>query len=64
MIRTGWANQYETHVISMCIFLPPSACISSLVRVMEGRDESGGRWMARFSTLKVGPPIGSKPTMG
>src|SRR5882724_10320840 len=29
----------------------------------EGRDESGGRWMARFSTLKVGPPIGAKPTM-
>ena len=30
----------------------------------EGRDESGGRWMARFSTLKVGPPIGAKPMMG
>src|SRR5882724_1633743 len=30
----------------------------------EGRDESGGRWMARFSTLKVGPPIGAKTTMG
>ena len=30
----------------------------------EGRDERGGRWMSRFSTLKVGPPIGAKPTMG
>jgi len=30
----------------------------------EGRDESGGRWMARLSTLKVGPPIGAKPMMG
>src|SRR5882724_7997604 len=30
----------------------------------EGRDESGRRWMARFSTLKVGPPTGAKPMMG
>ena len=30
----------------------------------EGREESGGRLMERFSTLKVGPPIGAKPTMG
>src|SRR5882724_2271893 len=30
----------------------------------EVRDESGGRCMARFSTLKVGPPIGAKPMMG
>jgi len=30
----------------------------------EGSDESGGRWMVRLSTLKVGPPIGAKPMMG
>jgi len=30
----------------------------------EGSDESGGRWMARFSTQKVGPPKGTKPMMG
>ena len=30
----------------------------------EGHDESGGRWMVRFSTLKVGPPKSAKPTMG
>jgi len=30
----------------------------------EGSDESGGRWMARFSTLNVGPPKDTKSTMG
>ena len=27
----------------------------------EGSEMSGGEWLAKFSTLKVGPPRGVKP---